>query len=150
MAVSVVLGTFSLIGVCFGQSDIDGLKSSHKLLAETVTSANVDLFVRRIDPQALGFFKNSQSVVQFSTRNTVKDMAPSLLAELSAFMSVTMQDKYRVIGDTGIVCSTFSRTPTTGQDKKKRTEYNRATYVYARSQGTWLLVSWHTSNIPLK
>jgi hypothetical protein len=148
-AVSMVLGLLTSITVVSGQSDIDSLKASHRLLVEAVATGNIDLFVPRIHPRALGFFKNSQLVVKLSPQKTAADMAPSLLADLSTLVSTAMQDEYRVEGDTGVVCSTFSRTPTTGMDKKKRTEYFRATYVYARHQRNWLLLSWHTSNTPL-
>ena len=149
LAILTVFCAASLKTWSFGQSDVDSLKASHRLLAEAVTTANVDLFVKRVHPRALGFFRMSQYSIQFSPRQPLQEMAPTLLADLSLFVSTTLKDVYEVIGETGIVCTTYTRTPTTGMDKKARTEHNRATFVYARSGGSWRLVSWHTSHIPL-
>ena len=109
--VPILTINLSLVAPCFGQRDVDSLKAANRILAESVTLANVDLFIQQIHPQALGFFKASQFPVQFTPQNDVRDMAPTLLAELSTFITMTLQDAYRVIGDTGVVCSTFSRTP---------------------------------------
>ena len=136
----------------YGQSDIDNLKAAHRLLWQAVESANVDLLVQRVHPNALGFFKASQMPIEFSASKSVREMAPSLMVDLSPFVTVAHEVKYSVLGDTGVICATLARTPTAAADKDKKKQgpqYNRATYVYSRSGDSWLLVSWHTSETPL-
>ena len=135
-----------------GQSELDNLKAAHMLLWQAVESANVDLLVQRVHPNALGFFRASHFPIEFSAEKSVREMAPSLLTDLSPFVSVPHELKYRVLGDTGVICATLTRTPAAGADKDKKKQgpqYNRATYVYSRSGDSWLLLSWHTSEAPL-
>lgn len=131
---------------------MDNLKAAHGLLWQAVESANVELLVQRVHPQALGFFRASQFPIEFSAGKSVRDLAPSLMTDLSPFVSVSHDLKYRVVGNTGVICATLTRTPSAGADKDKKKQgpqYNRATYVYTRSGDSWQLFSWHTSEIPL-
>jgi hypothetical protein len=136
----------------FGQSETDNLKAAHRLLWQAVESANVDLLVQRVHPNAFGFFRGSQIPIEFSMEKGVRDLAPSLMADLSPFVTLPHELKYHVIGNTGVICATLTRTPAPGADKDKKKQgpqYTRATYVYTRSGDSWLLFSWHTSEIPL-
>jgi hypothetical protein len=135
-----------------GQSETDNLKAAHRLLWQAVESANVDLLVQRVHPSALGFFRASQFPIEFSPQKSVRDMAPTLMTDLSPFVTVPHDLKYRVMGNTGVICATLTRTPAAGADKDKKKQgpqYSRATYVYTRSGDSWQLFSWHTSEIPL-
>ena len=135
-----------------GQSETDNLKAAHRLLWQAVESANVGLLAHRVQPNALGFVKGSQFPIEFSVEKSVQAMAPSLMADLSPFVTAPLELKYRVMGNTGVICATLTRTPAAGADKDKKKQgpqYNRATYVYTRSGDSWLLLSWHTSEIPL-
>jgi len=130
--------------------DEASLQAAHQMLIQAVDKSDVEMLISTVHPRAVAFFRPSQQPVQLTRTNSMRELAPSLLADLAKFSATTYGRVYRVYGDTGVVLATVAMTPVAGMNKKKRTEYDRATYVYNRSsQGKWMLVSWHTSATPL-
>ena len=131
----------------------DELKLAHKMLSEAAKTSNFDLLVPMIHPQALGFMRESQMVVQLGSRSGVREILPPLLVDLSRFLVTPYETTYRVIGGTGIVCMTINAKPIAVDPKTKKKgeeRYSRATYVYTKTDSGWKLLAWHTSETPLK
>ena len=134
-------------------TDEDQLKATHTVFLEGAKTGNLDLLAALIHPQALGFMRESQSVVQLKPTYGALELLPPLLADLSRFMLTPYEKVYRVIGDTGIVCSITRATPVANDPKTKKKgseRFNRATYFYTKVEGGWKLLSWHTSEVPLR
>jgi hypothetical protein len=131
----------------------DELKITHKMLGDAARTGNFDLLVPMIHPQALGFMRKSQMVVQLRSGYGVNEMLPPLIVDLSRFLVTPYETIYRVIGETGIVCMTINAKPIAVDPKTKKKgeeRYSRATYVYSKTDSGWKLISWHTSETPLK
>jgi SnoaL-like domain len=124
------------------------LKAVHAVLMQAVTSGNVSAVSNLVNPAALGFFRESERLVQLGSDFGPAQVVPAVVADLGQFSSVPFVTAYRVIGDVGIVAMTSNQQPKKGVDVKPR--YLRSTYVYTLVQGDWRLVSWHTSDTPLK
>lgn len=131
----------------------DELKITHKMLGEAAKTSNFDLLVPMIHPQALGFMRESQRVVQLGSGYGVREILPPLLVDLSRFLVTPYETIYRVIGETGIVCMTINAKPIAVDPKTKKKgeeRYSRATYVYTKTDSGWKLFAWHTSETPLR
>ncbi|MDH4065063.1 MAG: nuclear transport factor 2 family protein [Acidobacteriota bacterium] len=124
----------------------ESLKSVHGLLTQAVASGNVSMIGNLVHPQALGFFRDSQQLVQLRSGYGPADVVPAVVADLSQFSSVPYDSVFRVAGDVGIVCQTSNSQP---KDSRVKPRYLRSTYVYTLVQGNWKLLSWHTSDTPL-
>jgi hypothetical protein len=116
-------------------------------LIQALEFPNIERMETGIHPQALGFFQHSQLTVKLSRQLGVKEIAPTLSADLSNSGKKTYDSEYLVVGDTGIVCSRMVLAPPKG--KKQIGRPDRVTYVYTHSGGRWVLVSWHHSATPL-
>lgn len=147
--VSIVVVLLSL-SVSAQQSDVESLKIVHGSLTDLVASGDSALLESLVHPEAMGFFRDSQLPVSLSSRLTITDIAPALLNELSKFNRSTYDTMYRVIGDTGIVCARGAMVPVKLSGRKANTVYDRVTYIYSRINGNWRLVSWHSSDMPVK
>jgi hypothetical protein len=129
-----------------GASPEESLKAVHQLLERAVASGNISMVSNLVHPQALGFFRESQRLVELRSGYGPAEVLPSVLTDLSGFTSTTYETTYRVVGDVGVVAMT---TTAQAKDSRVRDRYLRSTYVYMRAQGTWRLLSWHTSDTPL-
>jgi hypothetical protein len=123
------------------------LKMTHELLINALKSGNLTTLGAVFHPRALGFYWQSQSVVQLRSEYTATDALPAILDDLSRFAAFNTDTVYRVAGNTGLVCMTATLTPKQGD--KKLTRYLRATWVYINVDGNWKLISWHSSEVPL-
>ena len=122
------------------------LKVAHDTVMSAVKSANLTVLQALIHPRALGFYRDSQFPVEIRSDYTAADALPSVLTDLSRFVTVPTSSVYRVVGQVGVVCMTASL-----QVKKgSKDRYNRGTYVYISEGGNWKLLSWHGSDTPLK
>ena len=102
-----------------------------------------------IHPQAVGFFRTSERVVQLTTSYGPADALPAVIADLGQFIVVPHDTSYRIVGNTGIVSMANILAPAKkGERIKERS--TRSTYVYTSVDGNWKLLSWHTSDTPLK
>jgi len=146
LAIGVSLASVPMLG---GQTDSGeaSLRAAHQLLLQAVTSGNVALVGNVVHPRAVGFFRDSQLLVQLRSGYGTSDVVPAVVADLSRFTSTPTDVVYRVVGDAGVVCVTANMEANAWEKEKDR--YVRATYVYARVNGNWKLLSWHTSDIPL-
>ncbi len=125
----------------------DSLKLAHQTLMSAITSGNPAMLEGFLHQSGLGFFKDSQMIVQFGGGSSAKEGIPAVLADLGRFTMSNLDAVYRVAGDTGVVCMATTMQPKKGEKGPPR--YLRSTWVYANLGGTWKLVSWHTSDIPL-
>lgn len=131
----------------------EDLKATHRLVAEAARTGNVAFMESVIHPRALGFMRGSQMIVELDSSTGAREIVTPLIVDMSRFLLTPYQTVFRALGDTGVVCTTvvgkpLADDPKTG--KKGPDMYNRATYLYARLDGRWRLVSWHSSDIPLK
>jgi hypothetical protein len=129
------------------QSGETALKMAHEFLMNAVKSGNLTTLEAIIHPRALGFFRQSQSVVQLRSEYSATDALPAVLNDLSRFMTVPTDIVYRVVGNTGVVCMSAILTPKQGD--KGLTRYLRSTWIYVNVDGNWKLMSWHSSDVPL-
>jgi hypothetical protein len=126
--------------------DEQSLKVAHDTVMSAVKSANLTVLQALIHPRALGFYRDSQFPVEIRSDYTAADALPSVLTDLSRFVSVPTSSVYRVVGQVGVVCMTASLQ----MKKGSKDRYSRGTYVYISEGGNWKLLSWHGSDTPLK
>jgi len=124
------------------------LKTTHDALAAALKSGNLTMAQGLIHPQALGFYRDSQMLVQLRAGYGPADALPSVLADLGRFDIIPYDTGYRVIGNTGVVC--MSTNLQAKKWEKAQDRFIRATYVYVNVNGNWKLLSWHGSDVPLK
>lgn len=123
------------------------LKMAHEFLINAVKSGNLTTLGAAIHPRALGFYRQSQSVVQLRSEYSATEALPAVLDDLSRFMTVSTETVYRAVGNTGVACMSAILTPKQGD--KGPTRYLRSTWIYVNVDGNWKLVSWHSSDVPL-
>lgn len=121
------------------------LELTHRTVADAVRSGNLALLNGLIHPAALGFFQDSQMLVQLRPDFGPQEALGSVVKDLARFVATPYTAEHRVVGSTGVVCITSAI-----RDPKGRTEYLRVTYVYVLADGNWRLLSWHSSAVPLK
>ena len=147
LKLSLCLFAFLLTHFPLTASNEISLKAAHSLFMESLKSADVNALEASVHPRALGFFNLSQRAVLLTARRNIGVLAPSIFSDFARFARTATQDDYRVVGDTGVVCSTLQLVPAGGKGKR---ESARVTLIYTLSEGRWRLFSWHSSNVPLK
>lgn len=126
----------------------ESLKIVHSAMATAVDSGNLDAVSAVVHPEAIGFFRDAELPVFLGPEVGIRDLLSKLLAELQGLSSVSYDTEYRVFGDTGVICDRFLMQK--GGRATKSSRPTRATYIYSRSNGTWLLTAWHNSAVPLR
>ncbi len=126
----------------------DSLKLTHRTLMSAITSGNPAMLEPVLHRNGTGFYRDSQMIVQFGSGYSAKDAIPSVLEDLGRFTSTAYETVYRMVGTTGVVCMATNFLPKKGEAAQPR--YVRSTWTYAFVDGAWRLLSWHTSDIPLK
>ena len=125
----------------------DSLKLTHQTLMTAITSGNPAMLQSVISRRSLGFFRDSQIIVQLSGDYGPNEAIPSVMADLGRFTMSPYDTVYRVSGATGIVCMAAALQPKKGERTQPR--FLRSTWVYAYLDGAWQLLSWHSSDVPL-
>ncbi|PWT85731.1 MAG: hypothetical protein C5B57_02435 [Blastocatellia bacterium] len=124
-----------------------GVKTTHEALVAAIKTGNLTMAQGLIDPQALGFFRESVRLVQLNGTYGPAQVLPDVLADLGRFVINPYETVYRVRGSTAIVAMS---TQLAGKESEKtKTQSLRSTYVYIFINGNWKLLSWHTSVPPL-
>jgi len=126
----------------------DGLKLAHQTMVSAISSGNPAMLEPLLLRNGVGFFRDSQMIAQLGGDYGPKEAIPDVLAELGRFTIAAYDTVYRVAGSTGVVCMAMNVQPRKGEKGPPR--YIRSTWVYAEIDGAWRLLSWHTSDIPLK
>ena len=145
-----------LMGTAGGQTpQVEGLKMVHSGLLQAFESGDIQSLQARIHPQAVGFFRDAQRLTELSSRLQIKDVIPPLWADTMRFARTPLDTRYTVLGHTGIVSTTaafnpLKNPPDPKAKKAKGPRYGRMTHVYTFEAGAWKLVSWHTSDTPVK
>jgi len=149
-ALCVVL-VCAAVAVPGGQGDAteQALKLAHQTLMSAITSGNPAIVMPILHQNGLGFFRDSQNIARLGGGLAAKEAIPTVLADLGRFTASEYEAVYRVAGTTGVVCMATGLNPKKGEFGGQP-RYIRSTWVYAHLDGTWRLLSWHTSDIPLK
>jgi SnoaL-like domain len=134
--------------VAQGVSGEERLKVTHQTLLSAITSGNPAMLESVIHRSGLGFFRESQMIVQLGGSYGPKEAIPDVLADLGRFTMAAYDTVYRVAGSTGVVGMAMNFQPKKGEKGPPR--FIRSTWVYADVDGAWRLLSWHSSDIPLK
>lgn len=147
-AAIVLIASASEVGAQ-GLSLEDSLKATHQTLMQAVGAASAERVSALIHPRALGFFRDSQRVVQLQGGDLTV-VVQGLLKDLGEITTSQqpLDTSLRVIGETGIVTQTTMRESVVS--KRKVVRYLRTTAVYLRTPDGWKLASWHTSDTPLE
>lgn len=124
------------------------LKLAHQTLVTALASGNPAMVEPILWRDGIGFFRDSQLIVQLQGPYGPKEAIPAVLADLGRFTSASYETVYRVAGTTGVVCSAVNLQPKKGEKAPPR--YVRGTWTYAFVDNGWRLLSWHSSDIPLK
>ena len=124
------------------------LKATHESLMAAIKSGNLTIAQALIHPRALGFFRESQMIVELRPSYSAADVLPSVLADLGRFIAIPYAVTYRVIGNTGVVG--ISNSLQAKKWEKTSDRFTRSTLVYVNVSGNWRLLSWHSSDVPLK
>ena len=127
-----LVGTSLSIALIFTQlsaqgADNDSLKLAHRNLMEAFSVADIDLLEDSIDTKALGLLRDGQRVIDLWKDTSVRELIPTLWAQAMKFVRTPYEVKYRVFGNTGIVCATAYDKPL--PKSKERPQYDRLTYV---------------------
>jgi hypothetical protein len=146
VCVVAVLLTWSTAGAQ-GTGEV-GLKLTHQTLVSAISSGNPGMLEPIVHRNGLGFYRDSQTIVQLGGSYGSKEAIPDVLADLGRFTIAAYDAVYRVAGSTGVVCMAMNFQPKKGEKGPPR--YVRSTWVYAEIEGNWRLISWHSSDIPLK
>jgi len=126
----------------------DSLKLAHQTLMSAITSGNPAMLEPILHRNGVGFFRDSQMIVQLGGGYGAQEAIPSVLADLGRFTMSAYDTVYRVTATTGVVCMATTLQPKKGEKGQPR--YIRSTWIYANLDGAWRLLSWHSSDIPLK
>ena len=126
----------------------ESLKLAHQLLLSGISTGNPAVVEPLLSRDGIGFFRDAQAIAQLGGAYGVHEALPSVLADLARFSMATYDVVYRVTGTTGVVCMAGRMTPRKGE--KGTARYLRSTWVYAYVDGLWRLVSWHSSDVPVK
>jgi len=148
VACAIAVSASASAVVAQGVSVEDRLKLTHQTLVSAITSGNPAMLEAVIHRNGVGFFRDSQMIVQLGGGYGPKEAIPDVLADLGRFTMATYDTAYRVAGSTGVVCMAMNFQPKKGEKGPPR--YIRSTWVYADVDGAWRLLSWHSSDIPLK
>jgi len=148
VACAIAVSASASAVVAQGVSVEDRLKLTHQTSVSAITSGNPAMLEAVIHRNGVGFFRDSQMIVQLGGRYGPKEAIPDVLADLGRFTMATYDTAYRVAGSTGVVCMAMNFQPKKGEKGPPR--YIRSTWVYADVDGAWRLLSWHSSDIPLK
>ena len=131
-----------------GTSAEDRLKVTHQTLVSAITSGNPAMLEAVLHRNGVGFFRDSQMIVQLGGSYGPKEAIPDVLADVGRFTMAAYDTVYRVAGSTGVVCMAMNFQPKKGEKGTPR--FIRSTWMYAEVDGAWRLLSWHSSDIPLK
>lgn len=145
--VAGIIAVLAFPGTSLARDDVTSLKTTYTLLLQAVRQGNVGLVQNLVHPRAIGFFADSQFPVILGSLK-VSEVVSTLVADLAKFTSVQYDAEYRVVGTTGVVAVRTTEQPNRGT--RARPSYLRSTFVFTKVDDRWLLVSWHTSEIPLK
>jgi len=144
VSLALTLSLVSVSGVSGETNDAEqGVKTTHQALVAAIKSGNVTMAQAFIHPQALGFFRNSQLLVQLNAPFGPAQAISAVLADLGRFGVVPYETIYRVTENTGVVVM-FTHLEGKQSQKTKNLSL-RSTYVYVSVDGNWKLLSWHTS-----
>ena len=150
LTIGVFLLTAVIPAAAQSLSAEDALKVAHATLMKAVTGADVQRVAVMIHPKAIGFFRASQHAVLLEGGTDRIAIVKGILDDLGQFTTAqsSLDVTLRVVGETGVVTQTAVQQMVVS--KKKVTAYLRTTAVYIRDADGWKLLSWHTSDIPLK
>ena len=148
IACAITVSTSASTIVAQDVSVEDRLKLTHQTLMSAITSGNPAMVEAVIHRNGVGFFRDSQMIVQVGGSYGPKEAIPDVLAALGRFTMAAYDTAYQVAGSTGVVCMAMNFQPKKGEKGPPR--YIRSTWVYADVDGAWRLLSWHSSDIPLK
>ena len=124
------------------------LKTAHDSFISAVNSGNLVMAQAMIHPNAIGFFRESVRLVELRAGYGPAEALAAVIKDLSLFNQSDLETAYRVVGNTGIIC--ISRGLAAKKWSKTDDLYLRSTFVYVNTAGNWRLISWHTSDSPLK
>lgn len=123
----------------------ESLQVAHDTVVNAVKTGNLAMLTGLIHRKAMGFFEDGQMLARLRPGSSPQELLSPVVADVSKFASSPVETDYRVVGDTGVVCITAAV-----KDPKSSTQYLRVSYVYVFVEGNWRLLSWHSSQVPLK
>ena len=138
---------FSLTPLSAQIDDTASLRMAHAELLSAFESGDFATLELMISVNGFGFFRAGQQLAKLQSRSDVRRIFEPLWADAVSFVRTPTDSYYHAVGDTGVVCMTAAHR------LKKNTntaQFRRLTYIYARQDGKWKLVSWHVSDTPLK
>ena len=126
-------------------SSEESLRLAHETVVNAVRTGNLAILGGLIHRKAMGFFEDSQMLARLRPGSSPQELLAPVVADIGKFASTPVDADYRVVGDTGVVCLTAAV-----KDPKGSTQYLRVSYVYVLVDDNWRLLSWHSSQVPLK
>jgi hypothetical protein len=147
LVVAMMLSLLLSLSFLAGADDTASLRMAHGELLVAFESGNLDTLELMISESGFGFFRAGQQLAKLQSRSDVRRIFEPLWTDAAAFARTPTDSFFQVVGDTGIVCMTASARLI---KNKSTTQFSRLTYVYARQNERWKLISWHVSDTPLK
>ena len=133
-------------------ADVDDLRAASERgteLDNSLDPKDIAPWAALFHKEAIGFGRLDPSVGDFDdvTEDQLREFRKSRNAQFEILRTSWIDPVYRVIGSTGIVIGT-ARTRFKLKDGPFKTRYTRVSAVYVKSDGNWLIASWHFSKVP--
>ncbi len=129
--------------------DMEDLKAATEQLLKALNSRDADAIMALHDDRAIGFAPTSAFPIDHEQAGKAASLEGwrNLFGDLELFNLTLINPTYRVIGSTGIVVG-HGRDVIKPKDGPRETRYRRVTFIFTKSGGKWLRISWHVSPIP--
>ena len=145
IAVVIVLGAVLFAPLAARSGDIEDLKASFEQWVQALNALDLNAIEALEHEQIVSIGANSPFPVD--GKKTVQQGFQMLFASLESLSIKPINPQFRIIGDTGLVWDTYAFTAKP-KDGPLKTSYGRATFVYTKTGGKWLLVERHLSWMP--
>ena len=131
-------------------SDLDDLKAAYNQTIKAWNSQDAEILASLSYPGFIEIERDSPFAFEFPIENAdiaILDVLHNWFSTLEFLKVTSINCKFRVIGDTGIMWGYYSA-EIKPKDGPVHTEYARETQTWVKSKGKWLLLIKHISPIP--
>lgn len=125
--------------------DVDDLKASFEQWVQALNALDLNALSALEHEQIVSIGPSAPFPVD--GKPAVQQGFQALFASLESLSVKPINPQFRVIGDTGLVWDLYAFTAKP-KDGPLKTSYGRATFVYTKTAGKWLLIERHLSWLP--
>lgn len=134
------------VSPALGRADeVDDLKTAFEQWVQALNARDLNALSALEHEQLVSIGPNAPFPVD--GKPAVQQGFQALFASLESLSVKPINPQFRVIGDTGLVWDLYAFTAKP-KDGPLKTSYGRATFVYTKTAGKWLLIERHLSWLP--